>query len=234
MKSLSRGIVLIGSLLLLQVVGCKSTNPLEAVRLNRQAQVYYNSGHIDPAMTLLLESVDFDYENPATHYWLGQCYEHKNNMEKAIFEYEIAVRFTPTMELAHLALISALHRQGRIDESVQATKVFCKSKYGLASNIMGIAKDFADKGMDNQAVLIYKRAQEVEPDNPVPSIILADFYHAKGQKNMEISSLTEAFMIDPYYPGLTRRLGTLGQRVKVPEPKLIKPPPRIQYDLSEM
>ena len=91
-----------------------------------------------------------------------------------------------------------------------------------------------DKGMDHQAVLVYKRAQEVEPDNPIPSIVLADFFKAKGQKNMEISSLKEAFIIDPYYPGLTRRLGELGLRVKMPEPKLIKPPPRIQYDLSEM
>jgi protein O-mannosyl-transferase len=234
MKAYSRGIVIVGSLLLLQIAGCKSTNPLEAVRLNRQAQVYYNSGHIEPAMTLLLESVDFDYENPATHYWLGQCYEHKNNMEKAIFEYEVAVRFTPSMELAHLALISALHRQGRIDESIQATKIFCKNKFGLACDIMTTAKNFADNGMDHQAVLVYKRAQEVEPDNPIPSIVLADYFKAKGQKNMEISSLTEAFMIDPYYPGLTYRLGQLGQRVTMPQPKLIKPPPRILYDLSEM
>jgi len=234
MKSYHRGIGWVGFLAFICVTGCKSTNPLEAVRLNRQAQVYYQAGHIDQAMDLLQESLNRDYENPASHYWLGQCYEQKNNPEKAIFEYEVAVRFTPSMELAQLALIRVLHHQGRIDESIQATKVFCKNKYGLASNIMGLAKDFADNGMDHQAVLIYKRAQEVEPDNPIPSIILADFYHAKGQKNLEISSLTEAFMIDPYYPGLTRRLGTLGQRVKVPEPKLIKPPPRIQYDLSDM
>ena len=138
------------------------------------------------------------------------------------------------MELAQLALINVLHRQGRIDESVQATKIFCKNKYGLACDIMTIAKGFADKGMDHQAIQVYKRAQEIEPDNAVPSIALADFYKAKGQSKLEISSLTEAFMIDPYYPRLAHRLGTLGQRVKVPEPKLIKPPPRIQYDLSEM
>jgi len=234
MKSNSHGILIVGFLVLMCVAGCKSTNPLEAVRLNRQAQVYYNAGHIDPAMTLLLESVDYDYENPASHYWLGQCYEQKNNADKAIFEYEVAVRFSPSMELAQLALINVLHRQGRIDESVQATKVFCKNKYGLACDIMTIAKGFADKGMDHQAIQVYKRAQEIEPDNAVPSIALADFYKAKGQSKLEISSLTEAFMIDPYYPGLAHRLGTLGQRVKVPEPKLIKPPSRIQYDLSEM
>lgn len=232
MKSYRYGIVSIGVLILVCVTGCQSTNPLEAVRLNRQAQIYYQGGYIDQAMPLLQKSVDYDYENPASHYWLGQCYEQKNKLDKAIFEYEVAIRFAPSMELAQLALISALHRQGRIDESVQACKVFCKNKYGLACDILTIAKDFADKGMDHQAVLLYKRAQEVEPDNAVPSIALADFYKAKGQSKMEVSSLTEALMINPYYPGLARRLGELGQRVKIPEPKLIKPPPRIQYDLS--
>ena len=88
--------------------------------------------------------------------------------------------------------------------------------------------------MDHQAIQVYKRAQEIEPDNAVPSIALADFYKAKGQSKLEISSLTEAFMINPYYPGLAYRLGTLDRRVKVPEPPLIKPLPRIEYDLSDI
>jgi tetratricopeptide (TPR) repeat protein len=231
MKSYRFGIVIVGFLVLMCVTGCKSTNPLEAVRLNRQAQVYYREGFIDQATTLLQQSVDHDYENPASHYWLGQCYEQKNNAEKAIFEYEIAVRFSPSMELAQLALISALHRQGRIDESVQATKVFCKNKYGLACDIITIADDFAAKGMDNQAVLVFNRAQEVEPDNAAPSVALADFYKSKGQIEMEKNIVTKAVVIDPGYPNLMRRAGELGLRVDVPEPPLIKPPPRYMYDL---
>ena len=99
---------------------------------------------------------------------------------------------------------------------------------------MTIAKGFTEKGMDHQAIQVYKRAQELEPDNAVPSVALADFYKAKGQSKLEISSLTEAFMINPYFPGLAYRLGTLGLRVEVPDPQLIKPLPRYQYDLSEM
>ena len=231
MKTYRHGIVIVGFLVLMCVTGCKSTNPLEAVRLNQQAQIYYREGYIDQAMSLLQKSVEYDYENSSSHYWLGQCYEQKNNAVKAIFEYEVAVRFSPSMELAQMALISALYRQDRIDESVQAAKVFCKNRYGLACDIINIAKDFAEKGMDHQAVLLYKRAQEVEPDNAVPSIALADFYKAKGQSKMEVSSLTEAFMIDPYYPDLAYRLGVLGQRVDIPEQPLIEPLPRYMYDM---
>lgn len=234
MNAYRSAFVIIGSLALIGVTGCKSTNPLRAVQLNRQAQLYYQEGYIDQAMTLLQNSIDHDYENSASHYWLGRCYEQKNNLDKAVFEYELAVRFSPTMELAQLALIHSLHRQGRIEESIQATRVFCNSKFGLACDIIAIADQFAEKGMDPQAILAYKRAQEVEPDNPVPSIALADFYKDRGLKEMEISSLREAFIIDPYYPGLGYRLGTLDHRVKVPEPKLIKPPPTILYDLSEL
>lgn len=234
MKSYRYSIVIVGFLALMSVTGCKSTNPLEAVRLNRQAQVYYREGYFDQAMTLLQKSVDYDYENPASHYWLGQCYEQKNNITKAIFEYEMAVRFSPTMELAQMALVTALHRQGRIEESIQAAKVFCKSKFGLACDIIAIAKQFAEKGMDQQAILAYERAQEVEPNNAVPSVALADFYLDKGQSKLEISSLTKAFTIDPHYPGLARRLGERGYRVKIPETKLTKPPSRMDYELSEM
>ncbi|MBN1846065.1 MAG: tetratricopeptide repeat protein [Sedimentisphaerales bacterium] len=214
--------------------GCQSTNPLEAVRLNRQAQVYFEHGDYDQAMQLLASSLDADYENCASHYWLGRCHEIKNDPDKAVYEYRLAVRFDPALDVAQRSLIQILHRTGQIDPSVQAARVYLRNKTTLASEFIRMAEEFSAEGMDPQAVLAYQRAQQVEPRNPIPSIALADYYRAKGSKDREIDSLTNALMIDPLYPGLARRLGELGQRIDLPEPEGFKKTPPIQRDLTEM
>lgn len=219
---------------LVGLIGCGATNPIDAVNLNRQAQVYIKYARYDQARELLQSSLDADFENPASHYWLGHCYEVSGETDKAIEEYELAVRFGPTMEKAHIALISLLHTAGLLDQSIQATKVYLRHKGPPACNLTITALEFADKGMDHQAILTYQRAQEVEPKNPVPSIKLAEYYFDRDQQEKGIDGLVAAFMIDPLYPGLARRLGEHGRRVDIPEPPMLPQPTPLQRELRSL
>ena len=217
---------------LLTVAGCT----IEAVRLNRRAQVYFHHGDYVRSEQLLDESLDIDYENPASHYWLGRCCEVRNRPLKAIYEYGLAVRFAPAMEIAQLAYIAALHKNGQEDKSMEATRSFLANKTAPARGILLIAGRLADLQLDQQAVLAYLRAQQVEPRNPQPSLALADYYFASGKEDQGIESLVKAFMIAPRYPGLARRLGNFGRRVEIPDPPpLFSPrtPFQRQLDLLE-
>jgi len=214
--------------------GCGATSTIDAVQQNRQAQIYFKYGKYEDAVRLLKSSLDADYENPASHYWLGRCYEIKGNMTKAILEYELAVRFAPALDLAQVALIDALHRTGQEEKSVQATRSYLRYKRAPAFNVSQLAEGFAQQGMDTQALLAYQRAHEVEPANPVPILKLADFYFEKGQEEEGIESLIEALKIDPLYPGLARRLGEYGRRVEIPEPPMFHVPSDMERELHDL
>ncbi len=221
-------LLVLGNLLALS--GCT----IKAVQLNQRAQLYYDHQRYDEAEQFLVESLEIDYENSASHYLLGKIFALRGKTEKAIYEYSLAVRFSPTMELAQMAYIMALYKDGQVERSVEAAGTYLQYKGGLASDMVRQAENFAEMEMHPHAVVAYKRAQQLEPTNVEPTIQLANYYGRRGERDMEIASLTEALMADPYYPGVARRLGELGQKVDLPDPVLYESRPGVNRELSEI
>jgi len=212
------------------LVGCGEKN---AVELNQKAQIYMKHGEYDQAIEVLKKSLDQDHENAPNHYYLGQCYEAIGKIEKAIYEYELAVRFGPSVEASHLSLIEALQKDDQVDRSVLATRTFVKNREGRAGDFIYFAEMFAEKGMPLQAIVAYERAQEVEPTNAAPSVALADFYAQHGDTEKENEMLVRAFKIDPNYPGLIQRLEGKNYRIEVPQPVKRREMTPLEKELKE-
>ena len=88
--------------------------------------------------------------------------------------------------------------------------------------------------MDRQAVLAFERAQQLEPQNPHPSLELAEFYFQKDDEENGVKCLIDAFMIDPYYPGLAKKIGTYGQRIEMPEVPSFPTPSPAERELRRL
>jgi len=221
-------------LLCLFAIGGCTVNPINAVRLNRRAQVYFRHGHYDDAQKLLADSLDADFENSASHYWMGRCFQVKANLPKAIYEYQLAVRFDPAMELSQMALIRTLYLNNQPEESLEAAQVFLNHKVSPASDFLRLARSFSSAQMNQHTVLAYARARQIAPNSAEPSIAWADFYFAQGNQDNGLEKLIEAFMIDPHYPGLARRLGQHNQRVEIPDPVLFPIRSDLQKELDSL
>jgi tetratricopeptide (TPR) repeat protein len=207
---------------------------VDAVRLNQKAQIYYDYNKYDEAIELLEKSVKADYENPASHYWLGRCFEAQGKLEKAIFEYGLAVRFGPSVDNLNIALVRALYNFGEQEKSMQATRQFLAHREGRAGDFYYIAEQFHEQGMDDQAILAYQHAQQVEPRNPEPSLRLADFYQSLGEPELARNCLVQAMKIDPTYPGLARKLGEQHYQVEIPQPTQPAPPSGMEEKLKNL
>jgi tetratricopeptide (TPR) repeat protein len=207
---------------------------MDSVTLNRQAQVYINHGQYAEAKTLLEKSVKIDYENSPSHYWLGQCYQAQGNQENAVWEYGIAVRFDPTMEIAQMAYIRGLHDLEQEDKSVEATEKFLTYKDAPTDYFMQLGKTFLELNMPQQGVLAYLAAARTSPGNAVPFIIIADYFFDKGDNEKGVEYLTQGFKTNPVHPGLAQRLGQLGLRVDIPQPKLFHHPSKLERELVEI
>lgn len=212
--------------------GCR----IEGVQLNQKAQYYMKHGRYDGAIGLLKKSLDVDYENSPSHYWLGRCYETKGEKGKALWEYELAVRFDPSMELAQMAYVKGLYRDGQKEKSVEAIKGFFKHKEAPSRYFVRLAEEFMAQQMEGHGIAAYQAAAKAEPGNPEPIIFLADYFFQKGDQDKGIDYLIRAFKLDPIYPGLAGRLGRLGLKVEIPQPKLFgqtKPFEQDFYDLGD-
>lgn len=217
-------------LLLICVAGCG----VDAVRMNQQAQIYMNHGEYEKAEEILVNSFDTDHENPASHYWLGRCYEQMGFQEKAIYQYGLAIRFTPSLDVAQMAYIKLLYQNGQIEEATQAALNYLEHKDEPARDLVFIAESFTADQMPDLAIMSYRQAQKNEPDNPWPWIKMAEFYLAQQQKPQAVDALKQAFQIDPVYPDLARQLGAHGYRVNIPQPRIHPlPPTPLQRELEE-
>jgi len=231
METSLRNIGRAGVILALAVfTGCT----MDSVTLNRKAQVYIKHGQYAEAKTLLEKSVKIDYENSPSHYWLGQCNQALGYKENAVWEYGIAVRFDPTMELAQMAYIRGLHDLEQEDKSVEATEKFLTYKDAPTDYFMQLGKTFLDSNMPRQGVLAYLAAAKTSPGNAVPFITIADYFFEKGDNEKGAEYLTQGFKANPTHPGLAQRLGHMGLRVDIPQPKLFHKPSTLERDLVEI
>ena len=137
-----------------------------------------------------------------------------------------------------MAYIMGFQNNNQQEESIRATQKFLAHQGPPARDIIRIANTFAEHNMEPQAILAYQRAQQVEPENPEPSVALADYYFELGNEEQGIENLIKAFMIDPLYPGLAGELGKYDRRVEIPEPrdpfKPVKPRSPIQKEIDEL
>ncbi len=197
----------------------------DAVNYNRRAQVYYNSGDISTAKEELRRSLDADYENPISHYYLGMCHEAESNLEKAIYEYSLAVRFAPSMEVAQMTLVETLEKDNQHEESLNALKNWLTPGGMELQEYMRIGGYFQKANMPDHAVLAWESAAKVHSHNVEPCIALADFYRGQNMSDKEVEWLKRAARVDPYYPGLSRRLGERSLKLNIPQPQQPVPTP---------
>ena len=217
-------------LALVVLTGCT----INSVTLNRQAQVYIKHGRYAEAESLLKESVKVNYENSPSHYWLGHCYQAQGDQKNALWEYGIAVRFDPALEIAQMALIQGLHNDGQVEKSVRATETFLKYKVAEPRYFMRLGKTFMDQQMPQQAIQAYLAAAKADPHSAAPFITIADYFFAKGDNDKGIEYLTKGFKVNPVHPGLAKRLGQLGLRVNIPQPPLFQPPSKLDRELMDV
>jgi len=208
---------------------------VEAVRSNRRAQVYLEHDKYEAAKQELERSVNLDFENPASHYWLAKCYAALNETTKAEWEYALAVRFDPVNDLFQMSYIKFLNDNGKEKESLRATKVFLEHKEGAMRDFLRLGDTFIAEKMDKQGLMAYFAAAKVEPKNVTPLLTVADYFASKGDKEKESEYRVKAFKINPYYPGLAKWLGEHGLRVDVPEPPDYPPrPTELEKELFEL
>ena len=224
------------------VSGCGMFSAVEATEFNQEAKVYINNNLYDEAIERLEKSLDIYFEHSSTHYWLAYCYEKKNNMSKALWEYELAVKYDPDMELAQKGYINALVNSGKLDEAIVAADNYFKRLNAPVREYIRIGKSYLDAGEEVFAARALEyafhnsrpAAENTELKKDVkPLVILADYFRKKGDFEKERQYLMMAFQEDPVYEGIARRLGELGIKVNIPRKQVPQISP-LEQELREL
>jgi len=189
--------------------GCGPTS----ISLNNDAVAHLEVNEVSEAESLLQQSLNLNFENPQTHLYLGQCFKQQGRYEKAIYEYRLAVKFRPSFLPAQMALIKTLSEDGQPVASTVQAKNFLEFKTDSVDSLIEIGNTFAEQKLHEQALIAYKQAHNINPNSAAGTVALGDYYFSIGQNEAGLQCYKDAFVIDPIFPGLSRKLGEQGMKV---------------------
>ncbi len=140
-------------------------------------------------------------------------------VDRAIAYFDRAVEARPGMQAALDARNEALHYKGLHDKALFSAEWAMTFVGPSARAQMFVARELEERGDMDGALLRYRQAVAMEPENAAAHASFGQFLHRIGRKNEAIMHLEQAYRLDPLQPGVAELLTAEG----VPLPRTTEP-----------
>ena len=200
---MTRTVTVVPLLLALFIVGCK-TAPEAPKSENQEAII-----QLDRKMELL-EQIEKKYENPEAHYQLGKLSYEEGHLDKADFEYHVALGFDPVHYRAQAGLVRVATDQKQADRARIIAELYINQAAVSAPASIRLGKAFQNEGLGDYALSCYYQASGVAPKSPEPYKLIGYHYLEKGDKVRAEENFRRSFELDPYQADVAAELGRLG------------------------
>lgn len=165
----------------------------------------------------LLNQIERKYENPAAHYKLGKLYHADGLLDKAEWEYRVAIGFDPVLYSAQAAVVKVLQDMKNAEKSKMAAEMYMDQAAVSAEASLKLGRALQNEGLDSYALASYQQAANLAPNSAVVFKQLGFFYLAKGDNARAEENLRRSMQLDPYQPDVAGELGRMGVMVQIPQ-----------------
>lgn len=165
----------------------------------------------------LLNDIERKYENPAAHYKLGKLYHADGLLDKAEWEYRVAIGFDPVLYSAQAAVVKVLSDMKSTEKSKMAAQMYMDQAAVSAEASLKLGRALQNEGLDTYALTAYQQAANLAPNSAVVFKQLGFFYLAKGDEARAEENLRRSIQLDPYQPEVAGELGRMGVSVQIPQ-----------------
>ena len=197
-------------MLALMLAGCESTpSASDTSQDSNQIQMSQKS--------TLLEQIDRQYENPEAHYQLGKLYHAEGRLNKADFEYRVAIGFDPVHFRAQAALVKVLTDLKQANRAEIIAELYTSQVAVSAEKSMLLGKAFEKEGLGKYALNCYFQAVGLAPDSPEPYRLLGYHYLNEGDQVRAEEYFRRSFELNPYQADVSGELGRMGVTVQGPQ-----------------
>ncbi len=149
---------------------------------------------------------------PAGYYRLGSLYESQKNPDKAVAEYEAALRVAPGAIEPLTAIANVLVSQGKTESA--AARVQRAIETGPANPLAYslLANMLVRQNKQAEAEAALRKAIQIDPTASGPYVGLATLYLTRGDRNAAIGALQQGLAADPGDPWLSVNLAQTYQQ----------------------
>ena len=137
--------------------------------------IYFQKGELDKSVLAYKKVIEINHEDPIGHYNLGCAYLALEDRKNAEMEWRRAIKYEETLERKK--------ERGEISEDQLSFSlvVFRRPVAFRAHKLLG--RLYLDRNLSDKALKEFKKAIELEPDDPEPYYELGKIYHSKSGQN---------------------------------------------------
>ena len=196
-------------------------SPLEKYR--KQGVALYKEQKYDESMAALWLVLHQDQFDSVSNAYQGLIHFQRGELEQAEYHYRVALNSDPSNEIAKEGLTETLIKKGKPDEAMDALERAAKMAEGVEdprwekSNMkkpytkqveerlylgkvkdrMRIAKAYQSLGDYDNALVYYKKALEMSPENVMVLMAIAEMSEKAGNKGAGEGNIMRAYRKDP-------------------------------------
>ncbi|REK09462.1 MAG: tetratricopeptide repeat protein [Planctomycetota bacterium] len=162
--------------------------------------LHLQAGRLEEAREAFEDALHIDAMDSGAHDGLANVLSLEGNVDQAIKELRLAMRFNPNQPRVLATLASLLSQKGEQDEAeklcMQALEI--SPKYGAAHNNLGLIYRRMNKL--ELAEKEYRRAIELDPHFDAPHVNLAQLLLRAGKHEDALDEFRAALQANPQYP----------------------------------
>jgi tetratricopeptide (TPR) repeat protein len=159
--------------------------------------------------SLWTDTAKKSHDNAFVHSHLGDVYKTKGLLDRAIEEYQIALRMLPDTPSVHNNLGNAYASKGLVDKAIAEyqTALRLRPKNAEAHNNLGAA--YASQGLVDKAMEEYQIALRLKPDYADAHNNLGAAYASQGLLDKAMEEFVTALRLKPHYADAHNNLGNV-------------------------
>jgi len=218
---MTRTVRILSLVLALVLAGCEST-PKVPDAANEEAAIEQSQ------KAQLLEQIDRKYESPEVHYQLGKLSYAEGRLDKADFEYRVALGFNPVHYRAQAGVVKVATDQKQTERAQIIAELYISQAAVSAPASVRLGKAFQNEGLGEYALSCYYQATGLTPKSPEPYKLLGFYYLGENDQVRAEENFRRSFELDPYQTDVAGELGRMGVIIGLPRKTDIAPPPEPQ------
>lgn len=164
----------------------------------------------------LLKRIDRRFEEPETHFQLGQLYQLDGLWARAEHEYSITLSFDPAHSGAQAARVKVVLAGGDVTKAELLNDIYMEQVAHSAAGSLRLALAYQKQGLDEHALSGYQQALRLAPNSAKINRQIGYYYLSKNDKKQAVNYLIRSFQLNANQPEVARELGRLGVPAKRP------------------
>lgn len=164
----------------------------------------------------LQRKLETKFENPQVHYDLAEIYRNDGMWDKAMYHYNLALRFEPSRADAKAAIIKLYRMKGQPERAAIAADIYMNQAAASAEKLLLLGNAFRKHGLEELAFKSYQEALKLAPNSAALHRQIGYYYLSKGDQVRAREAFRRSFDIDPYNADVAGQLGKMGVIIQMP------------------